>query len=660
MASSYEKRLTPEQVRASYREQFFVADLSVPILVDRLDAQGLVHSDKLNAPLKIDIPLWDDRPPFSGPVNVLTMEWLPSSSTEYLPVVAPEDIAGPPAVPDTDFPLKRSIPLAIFSGYEGLFKFRYRVSNWNGGGERVSPAINVIIDRTGPKWVDPEHAMISIAEPVITDAVLARDGGVKCVIPDFTEDNSRADVMVAVAWLDRMPAEGEDIDKFIVLFRALPSNREVLVPATAVTNYGSKTQYAIALLIDKAGNRGELSLPATVQVALGTLPSALKPCTVPLAADGLVDRADAAFPTKVHIEPYTGFSESDGIVVTWGTKTLTRTSVGAHLPFPLMITVPWPHMRQEYDFASSTHVQSVDVNYEVLRGDYPFAPPNGIKVDTDFSIPKPGNPDPEPIDPTLSLIEFLSFSGSSTELVEGDIGEDATASIELFDNPEVGDTLTVYYNNVIVDSLDNPYEVDGTETPKQVIDFKIPWDVIKLNPVMDDLPLYYTLTNDDFGNPLESRRITIDVLVEVVDLPEPEFPDPYINCNNLREKTAGSGEWGIFIHIPTSNHLKEGAAVKPEWETYEFDDTTLIPGTEHTEDLTVSLEQEQSGIDWFVPYLKCLKPTYRPSISGGFGKLKYSITVRGNAVPSDTINLIVAVFEDNGGTGNDHCVIPRP
>jgi hypothetical protein len=466
--------------------------------------------------------------------------------------------------------------------------------------------------------------------------------------------------MVAVAWLDRMPAEGEDIDKFIVLFRALPSNREVLVPATAVTNYGSKTQYAIALLIDKAGNRGELSLPATVQVALGTLPSALKPCTVPLAADGLVDRADAAFPTKVHIEPYTGFSESDGIVVTWGTKTLTRTSVGAHLPFPLMITVPWPHMRQEYDFASSTHVQSVDVNYEVLRGDYPFAPPNGIKVDTDFSIPKPGNPDPEPIDPTLSLIEFLSFSGSSTELVEGDIGEDATASIELFDNPEVGDTLTVYYNNVIVDSLDNPYEVDGTETPKQVIDFKIPWDVIKLNPVMDDLPLYYTLTNDDFGNPLESRRITIDVLVEVVDLPEPEFPDPYINCNNLREKTAGSGEWGIFIHIPTSNHLKEGAAVKPEWETYEFDDTTLIPGTEHTEDLTVSLEQEQSGIDWFVPYLKCLKPTYRPSISGGFGKLKYSITVRGNAVPSDTINLIVAVFEDNGGTGNDHCVIPRP
>lgn len=658
MASSYEKKLTPEQVRASYRERFFLADLIDPILVDRLNAQGLIHSEKLTAPIKVNIPLWDERPPIPGQSNSLAMEWLPPSSTEWLPVVPPEDIPG--TVPDTDFPLSRSIPLVIFSGFEGLFRFRYRVSNWNGGGERVSRAINVIIDRTGPKWVDPERAMINVAEPVITDATLVRDGGVKCVIPAFTEESDREKVMVAVALLDRMPAEGENIDKFIVLFRPLPTNREVVVPADAVRNYGSKTQYAIALLIDEAGNRGELSLPATVQVALGTLPSGLKDCTVPLADDGLIDRPDAAFPTKVHIESYTGFDANDGIVVKWGKTTLARTSVGAHLPFPLMITVPWPHMVQEYDFTSATHVQTVDVDYQVLRGDYPFSPPGGITVDTDFSIPKPGNPDPEPIDPTLNLIEFLSSEGSDSELTEDDIGEDATASVELFDDPNDGDTLTLYYNGVVVVSPDNPYVVDGTETPNQVIDFVIPWAVIERTPVMDGLPLHYTLTHDDFGNPLESNRTTIDVLVEKVDLPEPEFPGTLINCNNLREKTAGSGEWGIFIHIPTSTHLKEGAEVTPKWQTYESDGTTVIPGTDHTEDLIVSPVQEQNGIEWFVPYTKCLKPTYKPPVSYGVGKMEYSITVRGTPVPSGTLDLYVAVFESDGGPGNDHCVIPRP
>ncbi|MNM07555.1 hypothetical protein D3C81_176030 [compost metagenome] len=660
MASSYEKKLTPEQVRASYRERFFVADLLPPILVDRLNAQGLIHSEKAKVAIKVDIPLWDERPPFAGPVNVLTLEWLPSSSSEWQRVAPSEDIPDDSTLPGSDFPLKRSIPLDIFSTYEGLFKFRYTVSNWNSGGERISPTINVIIDRTGPKWVDPESAMISVAEPVITDAVLTRDGGVKCVIPEFLEENDKDETMVAVAWLDRMPAEGEDINKFIVLYRALPTNREVLVPADKVTIYGSKTHYAIALLIDKAGNRGELSLPATVQVALGTLPSGLKDCTVPLADDGLIDRPDAAFPTKVHIESYTGYDSNDGIVVKWGKTTLARTSVGAHLPFPLKITVPWLLMVQEYDFASTTHVQPVDVDYQVLRGDYPFAPPNGITVDTDLSIPKPGHPDPDPIDPTLNLIEFLSSKGSDSKLTEGDIGEDATASVELFDRPNVGDTLTLYYKGDVVDSPDNPYVVDGSETPKQVIHFVIPWEVIELTPVMDDLPLYYTLTHADFGNPLESNRTIIDVLVEVVDLPEPEFPGTLINCNHLREKTAGSGEWGIFIHIPTSTHLKEGAEVTPKWQTYELDGTTLLPGTDHSEDLTVSLEQEQNGIDWFVPYTKCLKPTYRPPVSAGMGKMEYSITVRGNPVPSGTIELYVAVFETDGGSGNDHCVIPRP
>ncbi|MHA6235326.1 hypothetical protein [Pseudomonas fluorescens group sp. PF-69] len=666
MASSF-KRLTAEQVRANYRKQFFVADLEVPKIVDAMpgDPDGLIHKDKLGAALKVEIPVWDDRPPFSGVFNVLTLECLLSSSPEWVRIGAPKDIPWPGDLPDDEFPLEEEIPLHIFRDYEGEISFRYLVKNWHDNSVRASPAAPLTIDRTGPLWADPEHAVIDIVEKtVITDAVLARDNGVFCVIPDFIEAK-RTDVQVIVAWLDRVPLPTEDITQFVVLFTPLPPDRKVLVPADFVRRYGSKTQYAVAFLQDKAGNRGEMSLPATVNVALGTLPSGLQPCAVPLAADGVIDRADAAFPTKVHIPMYTGWNPDDGVVVSWGNTELARTSVGAHLPFDLMISVPWAHMAGEYDFNSATHVQPVKVDYKILRGDYPFDSPGAIDVDTDFARPGPGDPgvDPGPINPDLNLIVFKSSSDSDSELVEGDINENAEAFIKLLDGALVGDTLTLYYNRVPVSSP--PYVVDGTEAPGEVIPFVILWDEIKLTPVMKDLPLHYTVTHADFANPQESLPTTIDVMVEIVDLPEPEFPAAdfpggLVNCNSLRFKAAGSTEYGIFVHIPKSTYLKAGVEVELEWQSYEFDGITLITGTDYEETVTVSDEQEANGINWFVPYLKCLKPTYRPPIQGGTGIVKYSIEVRGTPVSSDPASVYIAVFEADGGPGNDHCQIPRP
>ncbi|MGH8385788.1 MAG: RHS repeat-associated core domain-containing protein [Pseudomonas sp.] len=219
MASSFEK-LTAEQVRNQYRQRFFVADLTIPKILDAMvgDPDGLVHKDKQGAPLRVELPIWDDRPPATGLVNQLTLECKLSSSPEWI-LISQEDIPGPADFPDTNFPLQREIPLSIFQNYEGKFEFRFTVKNWNGASIRESPAAPVTIDRTGPLWADPEHAVIDIVEkPVITDAVLTRDNGVFCVIPDFIEAK-RADVTVHVAWLDRVPLPTEDITQFIVFSR---------------------------------------------------------------------------------------------------------------------------------------------------------------------------------------------------------------------------------------------------------------------------------------------------------------------------------------------------------------------------------------------------------------------------------------------------------
>ncbi|APC14462.1 hypothetical protein BLL42_01450 [Pseudomonas frederiksbergensis] len=661
MASSFqEQKLTAEQVRNNYRANFFTADpLIEATIVDAMpgDADGLMPIGKIDAAINVTIPLWSDRPPIGfGQVNKLALEWLPESSSDYLPIGTAEDIPDSDTLPDADFPLKKVIPLEIFKNYEGTFKFRYTVTNWNDGGSRLAPEVPVTIDRTGP--IRPATpAPIEIVEPLITDAVLTRDGGVKCVVPDFIEDKKDF-VKVAVGWMKDLPEDEADFPERVAFFDLLPSDRTILVPASFVTAIGSAIQYAVYFLFDKAGNRSEMSLPKSVQAALGELPSGLKACTVPLADDGLIDRADAAFPTKVHIEEYTGVDDDDGIVITWGKNNLARTSVGAHRPFPLKIPVSWLHMAREYDFASTTHVQPIDVDYTVFRGDYPTSSPGKISVNTDFAITGPVNPNPEPISPTLELIRFESSSGSDKELTIADIGKPATGHIKLFTTPApvVGDTLTLYYNGKAVSSA--PYVVTGNETPAQEIPMAIPWDDIKLVPVMDNLPLHYTLTHTGFANPQESRRTTINVMVEVVTLPEITVPAVVINCSHLRED--GSGKWGVYVRIPTSDYLKEGAQVVAVWNTYKVDKVTEIPTTYLVEELTVSKVQEQTGIDWFIPYEKCLKPTYVPGVSNaGLGKVTYGINIRGQMVASDVKECLIGVFED-AGSGNDHCVIPRP
>ena len=174
--------------------------------------------------------------------------------------------------------------------------------------------------------------------------------------------------------------------------------------------------------------------------------------------------------------------------------------------------------------------------------------------------------------------------------------------------------LTAKYNGAPVLPA---YDVDGSEAPNEKIPFLIPWDDIKVTPVKKDLPLHYTVTHADFANPQESLPTTIDVMVEIVDLPEPEFPAAdfprgLINCDSLRLKAVGSTEHGIFVHIPKSTYLTAGVDVELEWQTYLIDGTTLIAGTDHKETVTVSDDQEASGLNWFVPYEKCLKPTYNP------------------------------------------------
>lgn len=651
------KQQAAEQVRIDYRKQLFKAkadDFDPPIVVDAIpgDADGLMPITKIEEALQIKIPEWPDRPDPGIPIsNELFLDWKPTSSNEFLPFHR-EEVPNSGALPSDQFPLEREIPLEIFEGYEGTFLLRYRVKAWNSSDETESPEVPITIDRTGPLRPGIPDPII-VLEPLITTAILERDDGVRCEIPDFVEDKKDF-VTVAVAWGDKPPTAEIDPSELAYLGR-LPPDRQILVPKDIVIPLGSNIHYVVYFLFDKAGNRSDMPFPVEVMVALGNLPTALRDPRVPLAADDLIDRLDANFPTTVEIDQYTNWDAYDGIRIRWGTKKLAETPVGSHLPFPLKITVPWAHIEAEYDY-DGDHEQEVEVDYEVLRGKYPTASPGPIDVKVDLAIPGPEIPDgPGPINGDLALIRFKSSSNSSTELTEADIGNQAWGYIELYDDPVVGDTLTLYWNGVPVSSV--PYEVDGDEEDNEEIEIDIPWVDIAKTPVMSQLPMYYTITHADFVNGMESERTRVNVNVEVIDLDEPTFPDkepdPYpLNCRALINK---AGVWGIRVHIPASDYLKEGVDVEVEWQTYGKDGTTELPNTHFPETLTVDESEEINGIDWFIPYEQYLKPTYETGDQYGFGTVQYTIDINGGDVSSDLVTVMIAVFEDGG-----HCAIPRP
>lgn len=652
------KRQTAELARINYRKQLFRngAGLSYgpPTLVEKVpgDADGLMPIKKVGAPLKITIPVWPNRPDENNDSkDTLYLEWriVTVPESEYVEF---HDEEVPGSV--VDFPLPRTIPLHLFANFEGRFEIRYRVKAWNTPTIFDSDPAPVTIDRTGPiRPGVPESIIVKV--PLVTTEVLERDGGVPCEIPDFVEDKKDF-VTLAVALFDVPPKEAPPPEDLAYL-GTLPENRLITIPKELVNQLGSKYQYIVYFLYDKAGNRSDMPFPTEMQVALGDLPDGLQSPEVPLAIDDLIDRADAAFPTTVRIREYDNWLAADGIVIQWGLNTLTRTSVGAHLPFPLDITVPWLHLQAEYDFDAGG-VQSTDVDYQVLRGDYPTASPGNIQVNVDLAIPGPENPGPEPTNPKLGLVRFQSSSDSATRLTVADFGEKAEGHIKLvdilLDELLKDDVLTLYWNGTAVSST--PYVIKGDELVDTEITMDILWEDIEKVPVMDQLPMHYTLTRTGFSNPQESERTYIDVVVEKVDLPEPTFPnidEGYpMNCNALVQK---DGEWGIIVHIPKSKYLEKGVDVIANWQTYGKDKVTELPDTDLPATLTVSEEEEREGIDWFIPHVKHLKPTYDTGDQYGWGKVIYSIEVRGEDISSELVEVMIAVFEDGG-----HCNVTRP
>ncbi|WP_314918733.1 hypothetical protein [Pseudomonas helleri] len=624
-----------------------INELDIPTIDQVIpgDPEGLILLKDSYTDLDIKVPIWTDRAPSDPFVNKLHLEWLPEGEAAWVNLKS-QDV--PASVPDEDFPLKIKLDNHFFENRSGAFSIRYAVDHWAGTGSTNSFDTPLFIDRQSPQFVDVNPTIE--VDALVTDDLLAANGGVFCVIPDFTERH-KEDVLVAVAWLDKVVPE-IPADTDLAFLGPLPLDRKILIPADKITPLGSGLHFVLCVLVDKAGNKSILTLPAQVAVALGKLPSDLADPRIPQADDG-IDRNDAFEQIKVLIDSITDYLPEDGIVIDWEGVLTDRISIEQLLPFPLAVPVPWLKMKALYDFVEGGD-QPVTVKYQVLRGVTP-TPSNDITVQTNFEFAGPPNPDePDPVNKDLDEVEIWGSSTTPNILVLADENLPATAKIRLYDNPAVGDTLTVYWDGNVLSSA--PYVVDGTQTPNQVIELEVPWADIVVNPINLQLPTFYTVTRAGLKNPQLSLPTDVNVQVVAIELPEAVFQrrymDTLLNCNSLVEK---GGVYGIEVLIPKSQYLVPGETIELFWRSYD-DEWSPIDGTYWEATHKVTEQEKEDGIMWFVPYTEYLLPTYGGSDHQfGFGQFLYRITIHGNATPSPQAQTMVAM---GAGAGGGSCEIP--
>ncbi|OPG68828.1 hypothetical protein B1219_29625 [Pseudomonas ogarae] len=640
-------------------------NMTEPTITDAIprDPDGLLPRIKLDAPIRVEIPAFPLEPaiPDREYFTELTLQWRRENEVEFQNVSDMEVISNMTGV---TFPLRREIALERFEGQEGKFFFRYYVRLYYGNND-YSEEVPIRLDRTRPygEFVDPYDTppFIRLTSNPITDATLTAENGVECEIPDFSDpDKSR--IIVAIGWGNAPPDPGETI--LPAYSGQLPGSRKITVTRDKVERFGSGTHYVTYVLVDPAGNVSKLSRVQNVPVALGRLPVNLKPPTVPLHADSLINRADANAGVTVDIPIYDNPEPGDQIFVEWGNSLLLPRTVGEQPPPVISIPVIWARLKAEYNSAAGG-VQVVPVGYRVERApQVDFRPnPRTIDINVDFSTTgpiDPTDPDPSPVNPLLDLVTVYSASDDENELPESEFNRPATAKFEAPDPIVDGDTFTLYWKGIAVADT---YVSDGSDTPGDEISINITWDEILAGGADPQLPVYYVMSHANFPNndwESEITHVRVDAIRVIPNAPlfTDLGGDDFLNCGKLR---TVNGVIGYRVTIPPSTYLEPGETIHLRWRVYQSDGTTLIPSVSKDDDPTIPIDAQTAGIQWFIEYDRYVLPSDAVSSDPiTYAQIDYTTPVNGAPKDSGITKQIMSIALGSPGATCDLTNIPTP
>ena len=658
-------RLHAAKVRLDY-QQLRVARLAAhkPMALDDPDVErivdpddGTLHRDALDAALPVSIKQWDNLPETGfGDFDVLQLEMARADAGgnvgDFLEVGITYSCDA-----ETLFPLTAEVPQDEYPS-DGKRALRYRIDKYNSDTPEYSNSISLIFDKTPPWGRDfPEKA--ALAGNLITDAFFVTNPtGLKVTLPAYEGQDAKD--TYALFYTSTPLQEGQiptPIDQ-----GTLPTNRELLIAKDKIEALGDGLFYVSYLLADKATNLSNIGLPVEVDVNLGALPLNLQDPVVPLAADGLIDLADAQAGVTVEIPEFDNHLNTDSVEVTWGATEVIVEQIGSR-SFPVPISIPADNLRLAYGAADT--VVATPVSYRILRHRVPYGP-NSIDVDVDFSVAGPVRPDPDPdwpdpVHPDL-LAPVVQGAVSKTDNVldRTDAGQPAKLTFKLYTNAKDGELVDFYWDGTLVP--DAQYIVDTSDGPD--IETSIPWTYIEAAGNNPALLVHYTIRKSTgAGNEQQSDSAPVNVDAVTIVLAPAVFERTssrgWLNCDSLWEdpkNPAGDPVFKVSV-APLDKYLPSGGVVNMSWTALGGrSGENLIPGAKKSEPVTITAAQAKNGFDWEVqPYTTHILPIYDPSGFGqdGRGRVQYNLSFNGEIVFSEPIETVVSL-----GTGSGTCPIP--
>ncbi|MDO7912670.1 hypothetical protein ACQKO6_02625 [Pseudomonas monteilii] len=635
-----------------------VAPLEAPRIDDALVADKTdmtVRSSYLlddSLTFALSIVLWPNlAPPAPGVVDTLTVTRVQSNK-----VVFTDDYNQTNA---GEFPLRLDFPRPQVDEWgEGDNTFNYEVLSYNGESS-LSQDLVLKFDRFAPyRTSSPEKF------PLITDVTDSNIGTVTLQLPSYA-DRANGDT-VYWFWLKDLPDNPTQVQPSGSAKVESNLPQAITVPADVIRTVGDGGVYVLYALEDKAGNISRLSVYTEVGVAIGPLPSNLKPPQVPTVTAGLVTQEDVFNGVQVHVPSFDNFKATDQIRVVWNGAAQPWREVGDAGVFPQVFDISGATVWNSYGDSSTGNVE-IEVAYEVRRGTVPQGG-QAIQVDVNLERIGPVNPGPDPdpdwpgpINPRLPEPEvYGEVSDTLNELLPADEYKDASLVVLVDATLREGDVLAFYWNDMHLDTLDYLLVADdiGEELTRVV-----PWDAIKAQG-NGDIPVHYRVSRSGNPNSALSRDVTVAVSAIGIHPDKPEFlggntgaPVGWLTCRALYDDAAPSPlDPAIRVQVPdlAQYGLAVGDKVTLHWTAvHGFTGDTLIPGI----DLDKEIELTTANLNGFVwrvqPYDTHILPIYEfdqsaMPVRDGRGRVHYTFTLAGKAYTSDVEERIVSMHNATG------------
>ncbi|MBC3366234.1 hypothetical protein [Pseudomonas sp. SWRI154] len=532
----------------------------------------------------------------------------------------------------------------------------------HGANPYFGPEIRILIDREPPNQglQDVPLSLTNVSGSVID--------------LDFFENNTTIDISIARP-ADRATGDiahiyfGQSIPGALVgsTVPALDNSSgdlTISIPASLIRGQGEGQRMFYYNWEDRVGNVGVESKELAVTVFLTRAPTNLLPPVVPdaIGADKLVNVA-VSFPTlAVEIGRYTNFVVSvDKVQVEFdGERQIPRDVDGN---WPLLVEVPYASVKR-----GGVGPRNARVTYEVVRNTVIVPELIGETVKIDLNRPGPVFPDPEDpeignpnLNPVVVTGRGLPPSGDN-RLEMQDANLDADATVTIFDGFKADDHVQLFWNKVLVPAPGGVYEVDGSESAGDPMEFVIPWSMIE-ETSNGNWPVHYVITNPAQPNPNPSLRAHVSVHVLAVTLPPPVIQgvvssggDDYIVCETV-VTVPGQGRVAV-VHVNGGAPLAEGLELTFTWsgerlsglDPLEPDPGYTVPGPVPNYPIKKTLvgTEHLSGFNVYLPFAEALLP-----IRDGKGSIVYTAIIDGEEETSSTHDVEVIVVNAN----NEPCPV---